>query len=210
MSSFFHPIYCFFHSLLRLLSPEYRKAKTSTAKKKIVRETRKNIGDSITYDVWLNIADGTLSKLRLAQVLEKVNRPKLAEKITSFGNDPLTDEFIDNIITPNEDIRKYLKRQLRKLYAEYIEYVTDCNVYVGNEVFNATANYFNANIFILDSDRKYIYRTCEFSETRARSVVLAYTGAIHYESVIAELDGNKILAFANDDRLIRWFRENCR
>jgi hypothetical protein len=198
---------CFFHAIISLLSPEYRKLETKQKKRNYVYQVRADMVATFTYEDWLEMGDGAMSKINLSQFLEKKGEDKLANDISSFPG-ILTDENLDFIVTAAQ-INGQIKKKLRDFHARYLKYISEPCTWVGEEVFIRTGEFLNINIFILDTTNKYIYRTCYFNPEFRRCVVLGNDGG-HYEPVVADKGDWRILTFSPEDRFIRWIRENCR
>jgi hypothetical protein len=143
--------------------------------------------------------------LNLSMEMERIDKPGLAKNIYKYEG-PLTD-IVLGMISNSDKAIDFMKKKLNQFYKDYISYLKRLSECVGDEVFTIVARYLKVNIFLLDTTNKYIYRSSIFSEDYPRAVVIGYDGG-HYEPMVAEINGNSILAFSNEDNLIKWFRYN--
>lgn len=186
---------CFFHSLLYLLDYKDYRNVSLYEKMRIVSELRKDIARTISYEDWINIDMGEYAKVSLLQKLGDDD----AEKVFNMTG-PLNKERLE-AVGISGDI-------LDRLYSDFRKEISMVCKYTGSEVFKFTSMLLKVNIFVVDNENKRVFDHCHYNPSLKKCVVVSYAGA-HYEPVVAEKGGWRVLTFSLEDELIRWIRGSC-
>lgn len=217
---------CFFHSVLRLIIPEF-KDMTHKQRVKLSREVRADLADSLTFEEYLHLSNGTIAGLALTtslgrktiqqklkiperkaiELIEEIN--KLQRTGTQLGDDisKRIEVWIrENIPTAVPKMRDIINVIQQKNFKQYQNQLRNPKNWVGTEVLEVIQNKFGVNIFLIDGSTglPYITGSQDLIVPGRRSIVILWVGGCHYEALVAEYEGVKIVEWAWGDPFIEW------
>lgn len=135
------------------------------------------------------IVKQTLSYLNTLDTFKNVSKPQTVYIIQSVK------DFINIVVTEAENTA----------YNEYITGLQNISEDVDSYTIGLISDRFNRDIYFIDSTTRMPYRTADTHNLKSRkSIIVMWTGGVHYEIVGRLLPGNRVQReFSPDDPLIR-------
>lgn len=212
---------CFFHSVLKSVSPDYSKL-DEEERRNLVKGLREKMADQLTMSKWESFGKGILAYSRLIPRFVKyirLNVPELLEiaQNLELSNDISTieDYFLHlKEIVPDKIEKRAISifSQLRKrVFDEFKVDLTKCSTWVGQEmgsvdVFEYISDYLNIDIYLIKDTTRMPYRQavdCNIRYKNRESVIVLWVGDSHYETVGVNMGKGKIKrVFKPDDDIV--------
>lgn len=202
---------CFFHAILKSISPEYSKL-DKEERKDVVGKLRNKLADQLTMSKWESFGRGTLSYSRVIPRVVKYIKGNLPSEIFDIAKGlenskdiSTVQGYIDQLLTLiPEDLKKKVSsifRQLRtRVFEEFKVDLTKCSTWVGQEmgsvdVFEYISDYLNIDIYLIKDTTRAPYRQavdCDIRYKNRNSVIVLWVGDTHYEAVGFLVEKRKI------------------
>ncbi|MDD4931683.1 MAG: methyltransferase domain-containing protein [Candidatus Colwellbacteria bacterium] len=212
---------CFFHAVLKSISPDYSKLDRDE-RKEFVAKLRNKLADQLTMKQWESFGNGTLAYSRvIPRVVKyiKSNVPSIfdiAKGVENSRDSSTVQNYLDQLIilVPDDLVKKVTNifSQLRKkIFEEFKVDLTKCSTWVGQEmgsvdVFEYISDYLNIDIYLIKDTTRAPYRQgvdCNIRYKDRKSVIVLWIGDSHYEAA-GILEGKKIKrVFEPSDEIIK-------
>ena len=219
---------CFFHSVLKSIYPDYSDY-SEEKRKKLVFTLRNKLSDKLTREEFEQLGGGNLafSKIipRFVNYINK-NIPELYELVHKYEYDKESKNVQTYFNLLIEKIEESLKKRVTsifkqfrdKILGEFKDSVSDCEVWVGNELnsvdlFEYLSNYLKIDIYIIKDSTRLPYKQgvdCSLRYKNRKSIIVLSASETHYESMgeIVDKEKGKIKRLFNpDDKLIKKIKE---
>jgi SAM-dependent methyltransferase len=215
---------CFFHSVLKCISPDYSKL-DKQERKEFVGRLRDKMANDLSQEKWESFGKGTLAFSRLiprfVRYIEKnvVDIFEKAKELEIKGSNTV-EEYITLLLEsiPEKTHKRVLNifKQLRnRVFEEFKKDLTNCSTWVGEEmgsvdVFEYISDYFNIDIYLLRDTTRAPYRQgvdCNIRYKDRNSILVLWVGDSHYEAIgdLKKVDGKNHIqrVFNFNDEIIK-------
>jgi len=213
---------CFFHSVLKSVSPDYSKLDREE-REEFVAKLRNKMSDQLTMKEWESFGKGTLAYTRvIPRVVKyiKTNVPEIfdiAKAVEGSKDSTTVQNYFDQLVSliPPDFVKKVtnIYTQLRKrVFEEFKVDLTKCSTWVGQEmgsvdVFEYISDYLNIDIYLIKDTTRSPYRQgvdCNIRYKNRKSVIVLWIGDTHYEAIGVLIGKGKIKrVFEPDDDIIK-------
>jgi hypothetical protein len=179
------PIYgdgsCFFHSVIRLLDPNYSGKKSEGIK------FRNIVADSLTFDDYLELSNGLFATLSLTDQYDLKIDPR------------------DDLLSVEEIIRRMpnyeeLHAQVVKNYKNFVKKFKTSRAYANEDMVDFVSKSQGVNIVILSSVSGRVTAARRISK-RLPTIFLYNLGQYHYEPLVGK-DGKTIFSWADASKIL--------
>jgi hypothetical protein len=202
---------CFFHAVLKSIDIEYSMLSRDD-KELLVKELRREMASSITFDEWRELSNGYLSGglvyRRFSQWLLKNKHSDVLEKIDNNLKGGDIFEFMESAKDDiNHNVYSAFLKNVEESYKMYTQKLGDSKTWVGYDdsavdVFEYVSNYFGVNIYIMEGHsggRLYKSAECSSRYQNRPSILILWVGSSHYESVGRLQNGEIVPVFLPND-----------